>query len=538
MRLAIFWLFFVVCAASLRAASPAQYLLQCHCADAEQAHQLLSDAQAAPAALRMLSRAWGIYAVDYPAALSQSQIEQIRKQPKTLHWQENRPVQQRSRAPQYPNDPYYAQNRLWHHTLMQTPDAWGYTTGGNTALGDSIAVAVIDGGCDLQHADLVDNLWRNRHETPNNGIDDDENGYIDDYRGYAPPFNSDSLTTDAHGTSVAGIIGAAGNNGIGTVGINWRVSIIPVQLTALTGGGIRESDVIAAYDYVASLRRRYNETNGTSGAFIVAANSSFGIDDAWAADYPIWCGLYDSLGGLGILSVAATTNRLRNTDNTGDMPSSCSSPYLLTVTETDQRDELNAGYGLQLIDIAAPANLPSTRPNDQYGTFGGTSASAPQVSGAVALLAAYPDTAWAQRLRTAPSTTAIDIKRLLLQNVDRTDELIERIGSGGRLNIGKSIRALAEQYEAPDENALLAAFPNPTKDLVFIKIANADADYSGNLQLYDAAGRLLQSIAFEPSRAQTATISLDLSRLAAGVYFLSWQEKSTGLREWLKIAKQ
>ncbi len=530
---------FVGCAKTAQAAAPAFYLLQCDCRNEEQAQSLLRSTQAAaPAALRVLSVAWGIYAAEYAAALSPTQIEQIRKHKHTQHFQEDRAVSLRTRAPLHPNDPYYEQNRLWHHELMQTPTAWGYTTGGLSANGDPIAVAVIDGGCDLQQPDLEANLWRNQQEIPNNGIDDDANGYIDDYRGYAPPFLSDSLSADPHGTSVAGIIGAVGNNGIGTVGINWRLQIVPVQLTASSGAGIRESDVIAAYEYVATLRRTYNQTNGASGAFIVAANSSFGIDEAWAEDYPIWCGLYDSLGTLGILSVAATTNSLRNTDHTGDMPSSCASAYLIAVTETDSRDELNAGYGLLSVDLSAPANIPTTRPNNQYANFGGTSAATPQVSGAAALLAAYPDADWADRLRTAPAAAALDIKRLILQNVDRTEELSTRTLSGGRLNIGKAMLALDEGYSPPAENRLISAFPNPSKDIIFVKIANAQADYSGSLHLYDSAGQLVWVQEFARERAQTATISLDLSPLAQGIYMLSWQDAAAGTKQWLKIARQ
>jgi subtilisin family serine protease len=120
-----------------------------------------------------------------------------------------------------PNDTYYAQQ--WAPAKMQLPDVWDNTfgTGGSTSDGDDIVVAVIDGGFDLNHNDL--NFWKNTNEIPGNGIDDDHNGYVDDFDGWNAYTHTGSIGVNSHGTHVAGIIGAIGNNGRGVSGVNWNV---------------------------------------------------------------------------------------------------------------------------------------------------------------------------------------------------------------------------------------------------------------------------------------------------------------------------
>jgi len=120
--------------------------------------------------------------------------------------------------------------------------AWDIATGGLTAQGDTIVVAVIDDGIDPNHEDLKDNLWKNYAEIPNNGIDDDNNGYIDDYLGWNSIEDNDNIDNDDHGTSVSGIIGAKGNNGIGVAGVNWNVKIMTINAIPAP-----ESGVVAAY---------------------------------------------------------------------------------------------------------------------------------------------------------------------------------------------------------------------------------------------------------------------------------------------------
>lgn len=166
---------------------------------------------------------------------------------------------------------------------IDAPEAWDITTGGLTALGDTIVVAVVDGGMMLTHPDLAPNLWTNYNEIPGNNIDDDNNGYVDDINGWDAYSSDGSIPSNGHGTHVAGIIGAKGNNGSQVAGVNWNV-----KLMAIGGSSGTTSIVLEAYGYALDQRALYDSTNGALGAFVVATNSSFGVDnaDCNSVDYP------------------------------------------------------------------------------------------------------------------------------------------------------------------------------------------------------------------------------------------------------------
>ena len=201
------------------------------------------------------------------------------------------------------------------------PDAWdNYTTGGTSALGDEIVIAIIDDGFDLDHEDL--NFWQNDNEIPN-GVDDDNNGYIDDFEGWNAYNQTGNIPADDHGTHVSGIAAALGNNGKGISGVNWNTQVMPIA-----GSSDNEAIVIEAYSYVLEMCARYNETNGQEGAFVVVTNASFGVNQGDPDDFPIWCGLYDELGSEGILNCAATANHNWNIDQVGDVPTACTSNFL------------------------------------------------------------------------------------------------------------------------------------------------------------------------------------------------------------------
>ena len=272
-----------------------------------------------------------------------------------------------------PNDPYF--DMQWAPAIMSLPQAWEtFTTGGVTATGDTIVVAVIDGGMDWTHEDL--NCWENRHEIPNNSIDDDGNGYVDDYRGWNAYNHNGYVGSHYHGTHVSGIVGAVGNNEKGVCGVNWNVKVMPIA-----GSSGDESIVVEAYAYALEMRARYNETQGEEGAFIVATNSSFGVDYGDPNDYPIWCAMYDEMGDVGILSCGAGPNMNVNVDVVGDVPSACPGNYLIGITNTTSSDEKygSAGYGVNNIDIGAPGtSIYSTLPNNNYGNMTGTSMATPQ----------------------------------------------------------------------------------------------------------------------------------------------------------------
>ena len=236
------------------------------------------------------SRSSGIYHLSVDPTQWEQSMSLLRGKRHVRAVQLNHLVSERETVP---NDPNYGQQ--WHHDENGDHDidsdlAWDVTTGGTAANGARIVVAVLEGGgSNYSHTDLIDNHWTNDAEIPGNGIDDDNNGYIDDFNGWNSGNNSDNIAAGGHGTSVSGMIGATGDNGIGGAGVNWDVDIMQIDM----GNGLSESNVIAAYEYPKVMRDIYNASGGTEGAFVVATNASWGIDQANPANYPIWCAYYD-----------------------------------------------------------------------------------------------------------------------------------------------------------------------------------------------------------------------------------------------------
>jgi len=309
---------------------------------------------------------------------------------------------------------------------------------GASVLGDTIVMAIVDDGFSMGHEDMV--YWKNRQEIPNNGIDDDNNGYKDDYDGWNAYYSSGYIQPKDHGQHVAGIAGAKGNNGKGVCGVNWNGLVMTVA-----GSSDVESTVVEAYSYVYTNRVLYDQTNGAKGAFVVVTNSSFGIDYGNPDDFPIWGAMYDSLGSLGILSVAATTNGPWNVDDLGDVPTSFTTEFLVSVTNTTNKDEKNlgAGWGPTSIDLGAPGKgILSTRIPNTYGFKSGTSMAAPQVTGSIALMYSAADEAFMQRYEEEPELIALFMKGLLLDGVDTLPGFDTLCLTGGRLNVNNAIQKL------------------------------------------------------------------------------------------------
>ena len=171
-----------------------------------------------------------------------------------------------------PNDPSFGQ--LWglHNTGqsggtpdadIDAPEAWDFVTGSSNVI-----VAILDTGVDYTHSDLAANMFRNEADCDTNLVDDDMNGYVDDCHGI-DTFNGDSnpLDDNGHGTHVAGTIGAAGNNSVGVVGVNWQVKLMPCKFMGAGGSG-PTAKAIECLDYVAAMKDR--------GVNIVATNNSWG----------------------------------------------------------------------------------------------------------------------------------------------------------------------------------------------------------------------------------------------------------------------
>lgn len=351
-----------------------------------------------------------------------------------------------------PNDPRFNEQWALNNTGQGggTPgadisavQAWDLTTSGVTATGDTIVLAIVDNGFDLNHNDLP--FWKNWSEIPGNGIDDDGNGYVDDFHGWNAYNNNGNITSSQHGTHVSGIAGAKGNNGIGVAGVNWNAQIMPIQ-----GSSGTESIVLIAYNYVLKARKLYNQTNGAQGAFVVATNASFGVDYGNPANFPLWCAMYDSLGVQGILSMGATANANINVDIQGDIPTACPSDWLISVTNTTSSDLKNSGaaYGLTTIDLGAPGtSILNTSTSSGYATLTGTSMATPHVTGAVGMMFAAATEGIMQSYKANPGTGALLFKQLLLDGTDPIPALQGITVTGGRLNL---YNAMLSVFTTPD----------------------------------------------------------------------------------------
>lgn len=367
-------------------------------------------------------------------------LELVRSHPSVINAQLNFILEKRVT----PNDPSY--NQQWQYEQASDFDldasaAWDITTGGITALGDTIVVCVIDDALEVSHPDISNNVWRNRGEIMGNGIDDDGNGYIDDFQGWNANNNNNNIlpggSFDDHGTPVAGIIAAQGNNGIGVSGVNWNI-----KLMFVVGGGT-SANSIAAYNYPFQCRKLYNQSNGASGAFVVATNASWGQDNQQCATYaPLVNQFYDTLGAYGILNAAATANANNNVDATGDFPTSCDSDYLIAVTNIDQSGSKvqQAGYGATSIDLGAyGAGTYTIAINNSYNSFGGTSGATPHVAGLIGLLYSAPCPRLALWARTQPAQTALMLKQIILNSTVPNGSLSNITVTSGVLNMKNAL---------------------------------------------------------------------------------------------------
>lgn len=493
---------------------------------------------------RLLSKRMNIWLFDYnPQKISSENVLfGIRQNENVNIVQFNHYVQKRNGnevMENFPSDPMFDQQWALNNTGqsggtpdadIDAPEAWDLTTGGTTILGDTIVIAIVDGGCDLNHEDLT--YWHNYGEIPSNGIDDDNNGYIDDYRGWNAYNNNGNVPSDFHGTHVAGITAARGNNGLGVSGINWNAQVMPVAASSGT-----EAVVVAGYAYVMEMRARYNETSGAEGAFVTATNSSFGVDYGQPADYPIWCAMYDSLGVQGILSCAATANLNINVDTAGDIPTTCTSPFLISVTNTTRNDLKNSGaaYGPESIDLGAPGtSILSTVPGNSYSNLTGTSMATPEVTGSIALMFAAADSALMLSYRNDPASGALQFREYLLNSVDPIPSLEGITVTGGRLNVFRAATEVSQSI-TPVELISFSAVPeNNSVKLNWItatelnnkgfEVERASLDNNGRKSKYVS----LTTISGSGSSTEKSSYDFQDKNLEPGIYFYRLKQSDFG----------
>ncbi len=257
-----------------------------------------------------------------------------------------------------PNDPYFT--NLW--ALQNT----GQTIGGNSGLIAGTAgadirfipawalaqqpgtnppvVAVIDSGVDYRHPDLASNIWINTAENPTNGLDNDHDGYVNDYYGYDFADNrSDPTDSGFHGTHVAGTIAAIGNNNLGVIGVAYQARIMALRASS-DGETLPDSAVIQAIDYATLMKGR--------GVNIVAINESFGGGGYDSAEISAM----QAAGSAGIIFCVAAGNNSTDNDTTPFYPANYRLSNEIVVAATDQSDALAvfSNYGTNTVDLGAP----------------------------------------------------------------------------------------------------------------------------------------------------------------------------------------
>jgi Subtilase family/Divergent InlB B-repeat domain/Right handed beta helix region len=354
---------------------------------------------------------------------------------------------------------------------ISAPAAWDINTGSSKVI-----VAVTDTGVDYTHPDLAANMWSDTDGTHGYDFGDNDNNPMDD-------------SADAnHGTHVAGIIGAVGNNNTGVVGVCWHVRIMAVKI-ADSNGNMYLSSAVAGIEYAVA-----------KGAKVI--NASWGLSGGYSQD------LYEAIAAAqdaGVIFVAAAGNALNNNDLNPSYPASYDLGNIISVMATSNTDHqaFYSNYGLTSVDLGAPGgewyfeydprSILSTLPGNQYQFFQGTSMASPYVAGACALV-----------LSIDPNLTYSQVKQILVDTVDPT--LPGLCKSGGRLNLAAAAQEAKTDTTPPTPSTPVWDIePNATGWHTVTMRAMTETDRSGVEYYFECVNDVSKNSGWEPNTLYSFT---------------------------------
>jgi subtilisin family serine protease len=392
-----------------------------------------------------------------------------------------------------PNDPEFPDQ--YAHQLIQMSDAWDISTGSH-----DIVVAVLDTGVDVNHPDLKDNIWINEDEIPDNGVDDDENGYIDDINGWNFEDDSNEVIPEesfwdisGHGTQVSGVIAAVGNNGEGVSGINWHCSIMVLRLSL----EITSAEVATALDYAAA-----------NGARVL--NMSFGSDEFGPDGDPIVKTAIDNAFAQGVLLSASAGN-----DDT-TKPNYPAAYYNVMAVASTNGEDIKTGHSSfgPWVDITAPGtDIVTTDLDGEYIATAGTSFSSPYVAAVGALILAH-----------RPELTHVEVRAILENTTDpvyygNIDPNLGYIGTG-RVNAYEALLAADQRHPLgeivePRQEQIFASDGNDIPIVLFVHGDSYQLEYRG----YEETDWVLLSEGSSPTDPN-GFVHLSFANPGAGVFKL------------------
>ena len=350
-------------------------------------------------------------------------LEEYSRLPEVEYVDEIYKIQADGLNPVLPNDPRFdeqwalannGQNGGTKGADISATRAWATTKGS-----DKVIVAVLDSGVDYTHRDLAMNIWTRPENIKE--YEDKDLGAIDDVHGYnALDNDGDPMDENGHGTHCAGIIGAEGGNNEGITGVNWNVKIMPLKFMDASGSGTTK-DAIEAINYVIDRKK--------AGVNVRIISASWGSTQKSRALEDVISKAKDA----GILFVAASGNSSADTDRTPHYPSSYNLGNVISVAALDRNDELTSfsNYGAKSVHIAAPGkDILSTWLDNDFREASGTSMATPVVAGVAALV-----------LSKNPNLSVDDLRKRLLNSVDKLPALKGKVVSGGRINAAKAVGA-------------------------------------------------------------------------------------------------